>query len=381
MAMTAARPVPHSAAARAGPSVNQPGITLSQMSRPAQQSAGMLRVVASVSEASYGVFAAGVLLATASQARQRSGIQTACRGSSSRLPHIVRASSSSDDASTLEREAAKLRAEAMELEKSKAVDRRKARAEQLLGAGNRAGSLDAAGLAKKLKEVEEVDFSEDEAKKLIAACSTKDTVCYEDVESEAFEATFDKLAKEQGLRLSAELAERQQQLAAEAEREKAMEAVTGLFSSKDAEGDIGVRITATLPYLLPLVDMLPYGIGLAYLFPPIQILFIVASPLLALKNAIPFGTFIFLIGFQYLCRNEELPGLVRYNLRQATVLDILAILPSWIIGFMGIRLPEGLDMALFVLILFCLTYSLVLTALGKLPDGLGFVSDATKRGL
>merc|ERR1712226_1285558 len=96
---------------------------------------------------------------------------------------------------------------------------------------------------------------------------------------------------------------------------------------------------------------------------------------------IPFGTFIFLIGFQYLSRNEDLPGVVRYNLRQATVLDIFAIIPAWFTGLLGMNLPDGLDIALFILILFCMTYSVVLTALGRLPDGLGFVSDATKRGL
>jgi len=115
--------------------------------------------------------------------------------------------------------------------------------------------------------------------------------------------------------------------------------------------------------------------------PALTPLFIVFGPLVELKEVIPFGTFIFLIGFQALCRNPELPALLRYNLRQACVLDILILLPSFIQSFLGIQVPEGLDFALFILLLGCLPYCLFMTALGKTPDGLGFVSDATERGL
>jgi len=257
------------------------------------------------------------------------------------------------------------------------------RAEQLVGGKRSAGAaLGPEELAAKLKEVEDVDFSVAEAKMLITACSTSDKAGYDDLATEAFDAELAKLVKEQGLRLSAELAERKRQLEDEKKKEELVSTVTNVLSpGTEVEAGPAERALASLPYLLPLVDLLPYGVSLAYLFPPLQFLFLFAAPLLALKNMIPFGTFIFLIGFQFLCRNEELNGLVRYNLRQATVLDIFAILPSWIIGFIGVNLPEGLDMALFVLIFFCMSYSVVLTALGRLPDGLGFVSDATKRGL
>lgn len=318
------------------------------------------------------------LAASAATRKQKRGARNTCK-----MSVVACAAAAEDDASSLASQAAALRAEAMELEKSKVMDRRTSRAEQLVGGKRSAGAaLGPEELVAKLKEVEDVDFCVAEAKMLITACSTSDKAGYDDLATEAFDAELAKLVKEQGLRLSAELADRKRQLEDEKKKEELVSTVTNVINpGTEVEAGPAERALACLPYLLPLVDLLPYGVGLAYIFPPLQFLFLFAAPLLALKNAIPFGTFIFLIGFQFLCRNEELNGLVRYNLRQSTVLDIFAILPSWIIGFIGVNLPEGLDLALFVLIFFCMTYSVVLTALGRLPDGLGFVSDATKRGL
>merc|ERR1712187_93602 len=108
-------------------------------------------------------------------------------------------------------------------------------------------------------------------------------------------------------------------------------------------------------------DGLPLGGALLGVVPALMPLFVIFGPLAALKDVIPFGTFIFLIGFQYLCRNQELPGLLRYNLRQACVIDILILLPDFIQGFTGIELPQQLDIPLFILMVLSVAYSLVLT--------------------
>merc|ERR1711972_714627 len=141
------------------------------------------------------------------------------------------------------------------------------------------------------------------------------------------------------------------------EQEKLMSGVANMFSAEDDGGGPAGRVLACLPYLLPLADGLPFGGALADDVPFLQPILIAFSPLLALKSVIPFGTFIFLIAFQFLCRNPELPGLLRYNLRQACVIDILILLPEFILSFTGIQLPPQLDIPLFILMALSVVYS------------------------
>mmetsp|Transcript_77173 Transcript_77173/g.174568 ORF Transcript_77173/g.174568 Transcript_77173/m.174568 type:complete len:403 (+) Transcript_77173:118-1326(+) len=287
------------------------------------------------------------------------------------------------EASKLEREAAKLREEAQELEKAKAIDRRAARAKQLLGADSSPGTtIGPDELRAKVKEVDGLELSADEVKELLASgAGGQDKLGFEDLASFAFDAALDRLRAVQDARLGAELARRQQELADKREQEKFTSGITDMFSGDDDDSGPAGRVIASLPYLLPLVDGLPYGGSLAGDIPALETILIAFGPLLALKSVIPFGTFIFLIGFQFLCRNPELPGLLRYNLRQAAVIDILILLPQFIQGFTSFELPAELDVPLFILMALSVVYSLVLTALGKTPNGLGFISDATDRGL
>lgn len=237
-------------------------------------------------------------------------------------------------------------------------------------------------LAAAIKTVEGLPLTPGEAGDLIAACAiAAEKASFDDLASEAFEAALQKKVTAQDERINADLARRKRELNDEAERDKLVSSMTGFFSGDADDGGPGGRVLACLPYLLPLVDGLPSGGALADVFPFIYPILVVFSPLLALKNAIPFGTFIFLIGFQFLCKKDDLPDLLRYNLRQACVIDILILLPQFITGFVGIELPEAIDTPLFILMVLSVGYSLLLTALGKLPSGLGFVSDATERGL
>eukprot|EP00411_Alexandrium_monilatum_P119633 CAMPEP_0175680862 /NCGR_PEP_ID=MMETSP0097-20121207/25007_1 /TAXON_ID=311494 /ORGANISM="Alexandrium monilatum, Strain CCMP3105" /LENGTH=352 /DNA_ID=CAMNT_0016987707 /DNA_START=17 /DNA_END=1072 /DNA_ORIENTATION=- len=322
------------------------------------------------------------LLAAGAAARcrhlQRAARSQAVRGGASA---VTRAAVESE-ASRLERQAAQLRAEAQELEKAKAVERRAARAEELLDATRDSGAtVGPEALSASVKKVVGLTLSPNDVRELMAVSATGDRLGFDDLASVAFDAALEKLVAAQDAKLSAELAERQKELAAEAEREKMVSSVTSLFSGDADDGGPTGRALACLPYLLPLLDGLPYGLSLASFVPFLAPLFITLGPLLGLKNAIPFGTFIFLLGFQFLCRNQELPGLLRYNLRQACVIDVLILLPSFVAGFTGFRIPDTLDIPIFILMAICIGYSLVCTALGKTPSGLGFVSDATERGL
>lgn len=305
--------------------------------------------------------------------RARCHFSTTCRATAESDDSI----GSDDAASRLEREAAKLRAEAAALES----DRRAARARQLLGGNSTVGPEE---LVKTIKDMFGLSLSAKEVAELTASDSTVDTgtnnLGFDDLASKIFDTTLERLEKAQNARLSAELAERQQQLAEEAKREKAAAAAASLFSADSEDGGIQGRVLACLPYLLPLVDGIQFGGPAIDLVPAVYPILAAFSPLMALKSAIPFGTFIFLVAFQFLCRNSELPGLLRYNLRQACVIDILILLPDFITGFTGFQLP-GADLPLFILMVLSVGYSVVLTSLGKLPNSLGFISDATERGL
>lgn len=292
---------------------------------------------------------------------------------------IVHAAGSDSEAEKLAQEAAKIRAEAQELEKEKAKDSRMNRAVDMLGSKDAIGSQD---LQVKLKEVAGFSVSSDEVNQIMKACSVGDKLGLDDLASAAFDQALDKVVAAQDARLSAELAKRQQELAEEAEREKMMSSVTDVFAGEveDSGGPAG-RFLACLPYLLPLVDGLPYGGALPDLVPFLMPLYAAISPFMLLKSVIPFGTFIFLVGFQFLCRNPELPSLLRYNLRQACVVDIFILLPTFIAGFTGLELPTLLDVPIFILMVISIAYSLGMTALGKMPNKLGFISEATERGL
>lgn len=285
------------------------------------------------------------------------------------------------EAARLEREAAKLRAEAQDLEKANAVERRAARAEQLLGADRGSGAtVGSELLAARMKDVVGLEMSSTEVGELLSASAAgKAELGFDDLASAAFDQAVAALVAAQDARLSEELARRERELAEEEERKRLVSSVTDVFSGGEEDAGPVVRVLACLPYLLPLVDGLPLGASLQFALPVLAQFIGFVFPLLALKEAIPFGTFIFLIGFQFLCRNPELPALVRYNLRQACVIDIVILLPQLLASFTGIVLP--LDVPLFILMLLSVGYSLAVTALGKTPSGLGFISDATERGL
>eukprot|EP00930_Biecheleria_cincta_P035194 TRINITY_DN24221_c0_g2_i1.p1 TRINITY_DN24221_c0_g2~~TRINITY_DN24221_c0_g2_i1.p1 ORF type:complete len:391 (+),score=79.99 TRINITY_DN24221_c0_g2_i1:214-1386(+) len=292
---------------------------------------------------------------------------------------VVHAAGGDTEAAKLAQEAAKIRAEAQELEKEKVNEQRINRAKDILGSKSAVGPQE---LQVKLKEVAGFTVSPGEVGDIMKACFAGDKLGIGDLASAAFDEALSQIISAQDARLNAELAKRKQELAEEAAREKMVSSITDVFAGgeEDSSGPAG-RVLACLPYLLPLIDGLPYGGALPDLVPFLMPLYVVVSPILTLKSVIPFGTFIFLIGFQFLCRNPELPNLLRYNLRQACVIDIFILLPQFIAGFTGFQLPDLLDVPVFILMVISIVYSVGMTALGKTPNKLGFISEATERGL
>ncbi|MFM7647543.1 MAG: Tic20 family protein [Cyanobium sp.] len=105
------------------------------------------------------------------------------------------------------------------------------------------------------------------------------------------------------------------------------------------------RLLAALAYLLPWSDALPFGQSLFGLFPVLQWLSLPAFPVLLLQQAVPFGGFaLFLVLFLAVVRNTKVPYLIRFNVLQAILVDILLILIS--LAFSVLLAPLGLGFAL-----------------------------------
>jgi hypothetical protein len=87
------------------------------------------------------------------------------------------------------------------------------------------------------------------------------------------------------------------------------------------------RIFASLPYLLPIISALPFGVFLFRQFPALGIILIPLQPVVFIYSAIPFaGLVIFFLLFLLVVRNERILHFIRFNTMQAILLDILLVL-------------------------------------------------------
>jgi hypothetical protein len=105
------------------------------------------------------------------------------------------------------------------------------------------------------------------------------------------------------------------------------------------------RLLAAAAYLLPWSDGLDFGSSLFGLFPVLQWLSLPALPVALLQQAVPFGSFLlFLVLFLTVVRNPRVPYLIRFNVLQAILIDILLVLVS--LAFNVLLEPLGIDFAL-----------------------------------
>jgi len=105
------------------------------------------------------------------------------------------------------------------------------------------------------------------------------------------------------------------------------------------------RLLAAAAYLLPWSDGLVFGRSLFGLFPVLQWLSLPALPIALLQQAVPFGGFLlFLVLFLAVVRNPRVPYLIRFNVLQAILVDILLVLVS--LAFNVLLAPLGIDFAL-----------------------------------
>jgi uncharacterized membrane protein len=133
------------------------------------------------------------------------------------------------------------------------------------------------------------------------------------------------------------------------------------------------RIFASLPYLLPLIDGLPYGGILFQQFPILAVVFLPLQPLMVI-NSVPFaGLIIFFILYLAVVRNEKISHFIRFNTMQAILLDILLVLCSLLLQILLPALGKNLLTETLVNVVFLGTiaacfYSMVQSLLGRYAE-------------
>lgn len=135
------------------------------------------------------------------------------------------------------------------------------------------------------------------------------------------------------------------------------------------------RIWASLPYLLPLLAVLPFGALVFMQFPALrEILLLLLTPVLFIYSIVPYADLvIFFLLFLLVVRNERILHFIRFNTMQALLLDIIVFLCSLIAPFLlrtlGANLvTQTLLSLVFLAILVACGYSVVQSLLGRYAE-------------
>jgi hypothetical protein len=134
------------------------------------------------------------------------------------------------------------------------------------------------------------------------------------------------------------------------------------------------RLLAAAAYLLPWSDAVPFGRSLFGLVPLLQWLSVPALPLALLQQALPFGGFLlFLVLYLGVVRNSRVPYLIRFNVLQAILIDIVLVLLS--LAFNVLLAPLGAGFALRTLSNTVFLGALVLVLFGVVESVRGKEAD------
>ena len=141
------------------------------------------------------------------------------------------------------------------------------------------------------------------------------------------------------------------------------------------------RIFASLPYLLPLVEVFVFGRYLLTEFPPLQLLFLPLVPLLNIYYGVRYaGMIIFFALFLLVVRNEKISHFIRFNTMQAILLDIIIFLFGILTDVVGL-VPSGgfaiqtLSTTIFIGIVGAALYSVIQSVIGRYAE-IPAISDA-----
>lgn len=295
-----------------------------------------------------------------------------------------------EEIATLKREAAALRAGVNELEQEKAEERvlERRRWFQIFDSDG-SGSINLAGIRRGMKEYNGMELDEDRATQLLQAhdANQNGVLEFEEFDPTAFQVTLERMWTEERAREETELQRQREEEARKEAQLKIEEYYTTLPGNQDT--GLATRLSAVLAYALPLLDGLRFGLPLAAVEPTIAPFLYGLLPALRLLNAIPFGQLLVFIGMQVGAANEELPSLLRYNLRQAVLLDIALIIPNIIVGSgmfpLDIDLPTT-EMVLFSMVVFLpllglILYSTLCNLSGTAPRFIPYFSEAAEMSI
>ena len=136
------------------------------------------------------------------------------------------------------------------------------------------------------------------------------------------------------------------------------------------DSPIWQRLLAALAYLLPWSDAIPFGQALFGPLPWLRWLTLPALPVVQLQEAIPLGSLVlFMLLFLAVVRNPQVPYLIRFNVLQAILLDIVLVLLSLAftillgplggsLGFLVRTLQNTVFLGALLLVLFAMVQNL-----------------------
>ncbi|MBW4676423.1 MAG: hypothetical protein KME52_21125 [Desmonostoc geniculatum HA4340-LM1] len=141
------------------------------------------------------------------------------------------------------------------------------------------------------------------------------------------------------------------------------------------------RIFASLPYLLPMVEAVTFGLFLLQQFPPLAVVFAPILILWSFYRSVPYaGMIVFFALFLLVVRNEKISHFIRFNTMQAILLDIIIFLFSILMSIVGL-VPAGgfaiqtLSTTIFLGTVAAVAYSIIQSLTGRYAE-IPAISDA-----
>jgi uncharacterized membrane protein len=134
------------------------------------------------------------------------------------------------------------------------------------------------------------------------------------------------------------------------------------------------RIFASLTYLLPLLDVYPFGTFLLRQVPLLGLIYIPLQPLLAFYYGIQFASLIiFFVLYLAVVRNERINHFIRFNAMQAILISIILTLIGLAFQILGPvlgrnLLTETLFNIIFLGTLAASIYSIIQSAIGRYAE-------------
>ncbi|MBD2570598.1 MULTISPECIES: Tic20 family protein [Nostocaceae] len=141
------------------------------------------------------------------------------------------------------------------------------------------------------------------------------------------------------------------------------------------------RIFASLPYLLPLIEVFAFGQFLLKDFPFLGIIFLPLLPLLRIYYGVRYaGLIIFFALWLLVVRNEKISHFIRFNTMQAIILDIVIFLCSIVTDMVRLFPGSGFAMqtlytTIFMGIVAAVAYSVFQSLMGRYAE-IPAISDA-----